>query len=129
MKWIVLLLFFAGCTDNTKVPKDIIARPGMEKILWEMVQADRYAAIYIQTRKDTLDRNKKETTELFDKVFSYNKISRQEFMKSYRFYLGRPDLLKGMFDSIGVQAERNKADRIKAMYSDTLKKKLIPKPR
>jgi hypothetical protein len=76
MKWITGIVLFlvvlSGCADNTKVPSGIIQRPKMEKILWEMMQADRFATSYIQGRKDTLGRNKKETVELYDKVFSYN---------------------------------------------------------
>lgn len=103
-------ILLTGCIDNTKVPSGIIQRPKMQKILWEMVEADRFATSFIQPRKDSLNRNKKETIELYDKVFSYNGITRDEFLKSYKFYLGRPDLLKMMFDSISAQAERKRSE-------------------
>nr|MBA4166463.1 DUF4296 domain-containing protein [Chitinophagaceae bacterium] len=64
----------------------------------------------IQLRKDTLGRNKKETVDVYDKVFSYNGVSRAEFLNSYEFYMGRPDLLKVMFDSISSRAERKRAE-------------------
>ena len=130
MRWItvILAIFLFGCTDNTRIPSNIIQRSRMEKILWEMVQADRFATSFIQSRKDTLGRNKKETIELYDKVFSHNGISRKEFINSYTFYLGRPDLLKVMFDSISVQGERKRSEIYLHTKTDTLKKTTLPKP-
>jgi hypothetical protein len=112
MRWITVLLaiLFLGCSNNTKLPPDIIQRPRMEKILWEMVQADRFATSFIQSRKDTLGRNKTESIGAYDKVFSYNGITREDFLNSYNFYLGRPDLLKVMFDSISARAERKRSE-------------------
>jgi len=140
MRWITVLLaiLLFGCIDKMKIPPDIIMRPKMEKILWEMTQADRFVSSYIQTRKDTLGRNKKEAVDVYDKVFNFNGITRQEFLTSYKFYLGRPDILKIMFDSISVRAERKKAEvymhpkakidslRIK---NDSITKKQLSKPR
>lgn len=122
--WAVLLIVaLAGCTNNAEVPPGIIRRPKMEKIMWDMLQADRFAATFIQSRADTLDRNRKETIELYDKVFSYNGITRADFLKSYQFYLGRPDILKDMFDSLSVQAERKRADIYRRPRCDSTSKK------
>ncbi len=43
-----LLFFFFGasCTDKNNVPSGIIPQKKMEKIMWDMVEADQYAAIY-----------------------------------------------------------------------------------
>ena len=112
MRWITVMLaiLLISCTNNTKVPAGIIQRPKMEKVLWEMVEADRFNTSFIQSRKDTLGRNKRETIDTYDKVFSYNGITRDEFISSYKFYMSRPDLLKSMFDSISSRGDRKRAE-------------------
>ena len=56
MRWIagwLIILIVSGCTDNKKVPPGVIEQPRMEKILWDMMQADRYVAAFIvPDRKD-----------------------------------------------------------------------------
>ena len=41
--WVILLLVFAACTNNDKIPDGIIAKRKMENILWDMIKADRFA--------------------------------------------------------------------------------------
>lgn len=106
--WIIILIF-AACTDRTKIPEGIIAQSKMEKILWDMVQADRYVSSFIMTQPTDSPSVKKEKAALFyEKVFALNKISKDEFVKSYKFYLGRPDMTKVMFDSIAFRADRER---------------------
>ena len=149
----VLVLCLAACADRLTVPSQYIQRPQMEKIMWEMVQADRYAASYIQSRKDTLGRNEKETKDMYDKVFSYNGITRQQFGESYKYYMSRPDIMKVMFDSIAARGERRRSEvynqaqkpaeadsmqhnvdsvrfhrRPSAILNDTARRRKLPKP-
>ena len=77
--------------------------------MWDMVQADRYVSSFIMNQpNDSPDVKKEKATIFYEKVFDLNKISREEFLKSYRFYLGRPDLTKTMFDSIASRADRQR---------------------
>ncbi len=106
--WIILLIF-AACTDHTKIPEGIIAQPKMEKVLWDMVQADRYVSSFIMTHAADSPSVRKEKAAIFyEKVFALNKITRDQFLTSYKFYLGRPDITKLMFDSIAVRADRER---------------------
>ena len=80
----------------------------MELILWDIIQAERFSAMFIL--KDSSTKNVDlETFKLYDQVFSVHKVSREKFVKSYKYYLRRPDIAKVMFDSITVKAERQKA--------------------
>jgi hypothetical protein len=138
MKWttVMLVVLLFGCTNRTTVPPELIQQPEMQKIMWEMVQADRYSASYIQVRKDTLHQNENAIIDLYDKVFSYNGVTREKFRQSYRFYLGHPDMLKVIFDSISIQAERKRSepllhpknDSLKKKTVDTVRKRIVPKP-
>ena len=112
MRWItgwLIILVITGCTNNKKIPPEIIQQSRMEKILWDMMQADRYVASFIATDKEMDSAIKKEKAlVMYEQVFRLNNISRDEFLKSYKFYLGRPDLTKIMFDSISSRADRQR---------------------
>ena len=104
---VVILFFWVACSDSSAVPKDIIAKEKMEKILWDIVQADNFSSEYL--KKDSARINvKQETMKLYDQIFLIHHISRQEFEKSYHFYLDHPDITKVMFDSLSAKANRQR---------------------
>lgn len=108
---ISLAAVFSACSDKTRVPSDVLDREEMESVMWDMILADRYAITYLPMdsvkRKDI----KTETLKLYDQVFQVHKISREEFVKSYKFYLSRPDISKVMFDSIASRANRKRDEQ------------------
>jgi hypothetical protein len=108
---ISLVAVFSACSDKTRVPSDVLDREEMEAVMWDMILADRYAITYLPMdsvkRKDI----KSETLKLYDQVFQVHKISREEFIKSYKFYLSRPDISKVMFDSIASRANRKRDEQ------------------
>jgi Domain of unknown function (DUF4296) len=78
----------------------------MQKILWDMIQADQFAKQFIV--KDSAKKNVSvETMKLYDEIFQIHHITKQEFQKSYQFYVGRPDILKIIFDSLAAQGNRH----------------------
>lgn len=121
--WLIVMLL-AACTNRTKIPTDIIQQKKMEKVLWDMTQADRYVSSFIMTvQTDSPDVKKEKAALFYEKIFDLNNISREEFLKSYKFYLGRPDLLKPMYDSIAARAERQRNE----MYRQSPKTSMMGK--
>jgi hypothetical protein len=109
LRWIAILFIFAvACTDNKKVPEEYIPKDRMEKIMWDMVQADRYVSTFIMTRRDSLPVKKEQASAFYERVFRLHGITKEEFQKSYNYYLGRPDLTKVLFDSISARAEKRR---------------------
>ncbi len=113
MRWlfaigIVFMIVFTGCTNQYKIPDDIIPKDKMEKILWDMIVADRYSAAILV--KDTTKNIREETFKLYAQVFSIHKISSQEFKKSFEWYLQRPDISQVMLDSLASHANRRRED-------------------
>lgn len=106
--WIAVISFFwASCSDSNAIPKNIIAKEKMEKVLWDIVQADQFSSEYL--KKDSGRMNVKlETMKLYDQVFLIHHITREEFEKSYQFYLDHPDITKPMFDSLSAKANRQR---------------------
>lgn len=129
-KWLILsLVLIAGCTNNSKIPSGILDKEKMEKVLWDMVLADRFAANFVL--KDSSRINVKDSTfKLYSEVFSIHDISREEFIKSYKFYLTRPDLSKIIFDTISQRSTRLKEESYRpkmltpldSLRKDSLKK-------
>ena len=105
----MITIFLAGCTNTTQVPGDILSKNKMEVILWDMLQAERFNSLF--QIKDSASKNiELEKFKLYEQVFAIHKTSKDEFIKSYKYYLSRPDMAKVMFDSITAKAERLKAD-------------------
>ena len=70
-----------------------------------MIQADQFSKQFIV--KDSSKKNiSVETMKLYDEVFQIHHITKDEFQKSYQFYISRPDILKNVFDSLSAQGNR-----------------------
>lgn len=84
----------------------------MEGVLWDILQAERFSTLFLI--KDSASLNVElEKLKLYDQVFALHKVSKDDFIKSYKYYLSRPDMAKVIFDSIAAKAERKKNDRFK----------------
>jgi hypothetical protein len=103
----------AGCSDKNSVPGDILSQDKMEQVMWDMAQADQYAALYLVKDSAQIDR-KAETMRLYAEVLRLHQVTPEEFRKSYRYYLSRPELNQLLFDSVvarGVRARTEMYDR------------------
>lgn len=104
------LMLLAACSNKNKIPSGIMGREEMESVMWDMILADRYAAISFPNDSIKKYHIKDETLKTYDQVFQIHQISKDEFLKSYKFYLSRPDILKTVFDSIATKADRRKRE-------------------
>lgn len=109
---ICIVFFIASCSDQPKAPKDLIPEQKMQSVMWDMVQADRFASTFIT--RDSLKRNvKDETFRIYDQVFQLHNISKDQFVESYKYYLSRPDLSQKLFDSVASRANRARVEASK----------------
>ena len=98
----LLFFFFSACSDKNDVPSGVLPRDKMEKVLWDMIQADQYYREYIA--KDSLTKNvRPERYKLYEQVFQMHKISRSTFDKSFDYYSQHPALIKDVFDSLSAK--------------------------
>jgi Domain of unknown function (DUF4296) len=110
MRIIFLFIFFLlvfGCTNTPKAPENILPKKKMELVLWDMIQAERFSTFYLQRDSAAKD-VQLEKFKLYDQIFSIHKISKEDFITSYKYYLSRPDIAKPIFDSMVAKAERQK---------------------
>jgi hypothetical protein len=101
-------LLLAACSDKTSVPWGILSVDKMAPILWDMVEADQYAAILI---KDSAHIDPKmERLRLYEQVFRSHGVSREKFEKSYNYYREHPDINKILYDSLTEQGTRYRTE-------------------
>lgn len=106
MKFVRLFLFVlsCSCTDSKRVPKQYLQPAQMQQVLMDLFIAD--AVNSLQISNDTSFRLQEQNKAAAEQVFKSYKISRDEFEKSYGFYLSRPDLLQPIADSLAAIANR-----------------------
>jgi hypothetical protein len=105
----VLSFAAISCSDKNNAPSGIIPKEKMEKVLWDMILADQYSAYYLA--KDSARINvKKETLKLYQQVFQLHQVSREEFLKSYKYYVDHPRISKTLFDSLASMGNRQRAE-------------------
>ena len=121
-----LVLMFIGilnvcisCSDKNKIPEGIMKPSKMQAVLTDILIAD--AMNGERVIKDTSLKLPVENASYFLKVFQLHQTTRNEFNKSYSFYLKRPDLLKIITDSASAVINR-KNTQLTAL-PDTIKKK------
>ena len=113
-----------SCTDKDKVPKGVLGKEKMQKVLMDMMQAERFRDGFITP--DSSKDLKAETFKLYAQVFELNKITKDEFIKSYKFYMSRPDIARGIFDSLSSQAGKLRENFNKPQPLDTAAKAKHP---
>ena len=63
MRWIICFFFCLGvlaCKDEDRIPSGIMPQDKMEKVLWEIAQADQFSTQFL--KKDSLKINVKQET-------------------------------------------------------------------
>ena len=106
MKYLLFLLsscFLLSCGDR-KVPSGIIPPEQMQTIVWQLMQTDEFTAATIAT--DTTKNLDTERIKRYRQVFQLNNTSKEDFEKSYNYYMAHPDISKTMFDSLSARANR-----------------------
>jgi Domain of unknown function (DUF4296) len=112
MPFLLAFFYMTACTNPGHVPRGILSKDSMEKILWDIIQADQFSTQYLA--KDSAKINlKSETMKLYEEVFRLHHISKTDFDKSYQFYLDHPDITTVMFDSLSAKANRQHSEVFK----------------
>lgn len=113
----LLICFAAACSNNKTVPDHVLKPEKFQKILADVFLADALSTE--RSFKDTALKIKDENAAYFLKVFEQYGVTKNEFMRSYNYYLSRPDLLRPITDSISAVLERENTK----LTTDTVKPK------
>jgi hypothetical protein len=92
-----LLIFLSACkAELPKVPDNVIPMNKMESILADMHITDAVA----ETKAQMGMNEKLLAQEYHEQIFKNHGTTREEFLKSYKFYEANPVLLNKMYDHI-----------------------------
>jgi hypothetical protein len=110
-----VMLAVSSCSDKNKVPAGVLPHEKMEAVMWDVIQSEQYSANYLA--KDSAHINLKlENLRLYDEVFRLHHVSREEFQKSYQYYMGRADLAQVLFDSLLSKGNRLRTESYSRPY-------------
>jgi hypothetical protein len=121
MRKMLLLISVFGivaCSETKKTPPNVLGPEKFQKVLTDVMLADALSTE--RSFKDTSLKIKDANAAYFLKVFEIHGITKNEFMRSYNFYLSRPDLLRVISDSVSAVLNRENLQ----LTTDTVK----PKP-
>jgi hypothetical protein len=105
--FVLLLVLIGGCRHADGIPSNIMSKDKMENILWDLILADQFSTQFLI--KDSSRINVKlETIKLYSEVFKIHDVTKDEFQRSYQYYLTRPDLTKKMLDTLSERARRQR---------------------
>ena len=100
---IAMVSLFFSCSKS-KLPNGILLPEKMQAVFWDYMRADVYVNEYI--KKDSSRDLQKESAKLQQQVFQLHKISREEFYKSYEYYLSHQAEMKIMLDTLQVRQQK-----------------------
>lgn len=104
MKILFLFFFCLLLFSCSKSDKEILSQDKMEKIVWDLTQADVFTQEFIS--KDSTKNLAIENLKLQQKIFAKYKTDKKIFYKSYEYYLKHDELLKPLLDSMVVRNGR-----------------------
>jgi hypothetical protein len=87
-----------GSCAGDSFPKEIIPPKKMQDVFWDYLRADVYTTDFIAT--DSTKNAVAENLRLQNIVFANHKVSKEQFYKSYNYYLDHPELMTRMLDSM-----------------------------
>jgi hypothetical protein len=108
---VLFLLVATGCSDKKSVPSGILPPEKMEKVLWDMIQADQYSVDLAKDSAAHIADLKTERLRLYDQVFRLHDVTREKFRESYQYYTDHPELSQDLFDSLLVRGNRLRSEQ------------------
>src|ERR1700761_5035830 len=97
-------VLLSACSDKTSVPWGILSLDKMTPIMWDMVEADQYAATLVRDSAHTDP--KMVRMQLYEQVFRSHEVTREKFEKSYNYYREHPEINQILYDSLAAQGNR-----------------------
>ncbi len=113
------IILVISCSDKNNIPEGVLSPKKMQAVLTDILVADVLNNERIL--KDTSLKLPAEDASYFLKIFQLHNTTRNEFSRSYNFYLKRPDLLKVITDSVSSDISRRNQNLNKKI--DSLKKR------
>lgn len=115
---VCIILFTGSCSDKNKLPAGVLPPGKMQAVLTDVLVVD--ALNNERITRDTALKLPAENASSFLKVFQLHHITKNEFIRSYNYYLKRPDLFKVISDSVSAVISRRNSELTKTV-TDSIK--------
>ena len=86
----------------------------MQEVFWDFIRTDVYANEIM--RRDFTKNVELENAKLQMQVFKLHKVTREEFYKSYEYYLKHEQLMKSMLDTMLVRQQKLSEVKIDTVF-------------
>jgi len=103
---LVMITSIISCGSENDIPDGILPPQKMEPVLWDYLRADAYTTDYL--KRDSTVNDTLENLKLQQKLFAYYKVSREDFYKSYDYYISHSGMLTKIIDSMLAKQNRKK---------------------
>ena len=97
---LIAVVCLAACSKPA-IPKDVLPPEKMQAVYWDYLKADIFANEFL--RRDTSQKLEVQSAKLQAQVFLLHKVSKEQFYRSYNFYLDHSDIMKNMLDTMLVR--------------------------
>jgi hypothetical protein len=103
----ILIFLMTGCAHKDINLKGILSKQKMQAVMWDIIGADVFTEQFI--KKDSLKNASIENMNMQNKIFLLHGVTREEFTKSYEYYIFHTTQMKLILDSMTAKAERNRS--------------------
>jgi|ERR1039458_9699160 hypothetical protein len=104
---VLMPLIIQSCSAPVVViPNDVLSQEKMVEVLTDIHLAE--SAITLKfTNKDT---SKLQAKVFYDFVYKAHKTTKEQFSKSYDFYVAHPELLNKIYDDVLIELSKKQAE-------------------
>ncbi|HET9056221.1 MAG TPA: DUF4296 domain-containing protein [Chitinophagaceae bacterium] len=115
----IFIFIFIACSGRPRIPKDVIKPEKMMLVMADVLKADALSEEKTRTITDSTVRKEVEIAKYYKQVFDIHNISKDDFFKSYNYYLQHPDIYKIILDSVN---NRNERERKRILQKNSVEK-------
>lgn len=109
---VLALLLAAGCSPE---PKPVLSAMEMVPVVYDLMLADEYGqSLKVKDSTMAIDQFR---SEKYQQVFDLHKTNQADFAISYKYYLGHPDEMKQIIDSVDARANRNRLELMRTNHN------------
>ena len=109
------LLCMMSCINKNGDKARILSKEKMQDVMWDIIRADVLADQFI--KKDSLKNAPLENGKLQNKIFALHKVTRDDYYKSYDYYISQTDQMRVILDSMTAKAERERSKMMQEHHS------------
>lgn len=100
------ILLISACKSGQRIPENVLQPEEMKKVMWDVFLAEAWANQSISGDSNLVLSDK--VKEFTQDAFEVNKMTEEEFFKSYNWYINHPDIFNVLLDSL----QKSKSDDI-----------------